>query len=421
VKRLLLVFMLVSVAGCIVGQETISVSGQVVDAATSKPLPFAQVSLSSVVLGTVTNEEGRFSLNVPSMFRNDTVQVSYLGYDRFRMTVSQMPDAGLIRLKPLAVQLHEVEIASLTPQEVLRRVMAHLSENYGADSLLLTVFLRSQKFLGTRMAEYTEAILEDLKTGYRPLSTKKESDKAHAASNVPSLVKGRVISDTNLVNSMGDVGVRAGCMSCMLMNDVAENNFRTILDGNVFDLYTLKMEEQVAPGGKIYHIWYDQKAKNQNLYSGELFVDASSWALVKYTLKPSFNAFDHYEKEKYKKSYVIRGTPGWIAEMPLLNRTILYTKQGDRWYLSTIREEQYVTFTQPASGQKIRAGYKNDVVVTGVTRDPETLRNFHGDKKAGTSQRWDQIAGPADESFWAKYNYLPVEEKLKEAIGHMTR
>ena len=399
-------------------QTAAAVSGKIIDSVSGAILPFAQLALGNSTLGTVSNEDGRFFLQVPALHANDTLYIMYLGYERAGLAVSGMFNReNLIRLKPKEVTLKEVEVLALSPQEVLRRTFNRISENYGSDSVLLTAFYRSQKFAGKKLAEYAEAVIEDMKAGYFTQNSFNDNKEALKHSNSTRLVKGRVVSDTALVNSLGDVGRMAGCLGCIFMTDPAENNFRTVLDEEVFRFYSLKMEEIANPeGGKIYHIWFDQLKKNIRGFKGELFIDGSSFALMKMKQSPSFNAFDQYEKDKYKKTYVINNTGGWIAEMPLINRTVVYSRRDGKWCLSIVHDEQWVMFTQPLNGQKIRMGYKNDLVVTDVSRDVSVLRSYKGDKKAGASQRWDQLAGLADEAFWAKFNYLPVEESLRSAI-----
>jgi len=399
-------------------QQAMNISGRIVDTENGTPLLFAQVALRNSTTGTVSNEEGEFFLLVPENNLTDTLVFTYLGYETVKLSVSALGNkTSLIKMRSKEINLKEVEVVALTPEEVLRRAFARITENYGGDSLLLTVFYRSQKYAGKRLAEFAEAIIEDLKTGYFTQNTMKEFKEAVSRSNFTRLIKGRVISDTNLVNSMGDVGKMAGCLSCIFLDDLVELSFRTILDEETFRTYSLKMEELGKPeGGRIYHIWFDQTRKNQRGFKGEMFIDGSSFAVMKIKRSISFNAYERYEKEKYRKTYTIKNISGWIAEMPLFNKTLIYSERNKEWFLSTIHYEEWVTFTLPSTGQKIRMGYKNDVVVTDVTRNPQRIRNFHGDKKTGFNKRWDQLAGRPDEAFWANFNYLPIEEKLKKEV-----
>jgi len=400
-------------------QQSLNLSGKIIDADNESPLMFTQIALSNSTLGTVSNEDGHFFLGIPEDHMMDTVVFTYLGYETVRKAVSDLAGKnGLIKMRSKEISLKEVEVVALTPEEVLRRAFMSIPANYGEDSLILTGFYRSQKYAGKKLAEFAEAVIEDLKTGYFPQNTMKEFQNTASHSNITHLIKGRVISDTNLVNSMGDVGKMAGCLGCIFMDDMAEFSYRTILDEETFRAFSFKMEESDKPeGGRIYHIWFDLSHKSKSGYKGELFIDGSSFAVMKIKRRISDRAYDQYEKNKNRKTYTINNISGWIAEMPLFDQTVIYSKREKGWYLSTIRNEQWVTFTLPSTGQKIRMGYKNDLVVTDVSRDPERLRNFHGDKKAGIHQRWDQLVGQADESFWADFNYLPIEEKLKLEIG----
>jgi hypothetical protein len=327
-----------------------------------------------------------------------------------------------ISLKPVMLQLLEVDVIGLTPQEVIRRAVAGIPGNYGKGPLILTAFIRSQKSVNNRLAEYTEAIIDDFKNGYY-LYKPGESDKKHKQSNATMLLKGRVTSDTNLVNAMGDVGRNVGCLGCNFINDLVEFYHHSILDESLFRYYDLSMEERIIPeGGKVYHIWFAQKKDaKERLWKGELYIDAASFAVMKLTQKPSMYAYESYEKTKYNQVYTILGKAGWIAEMPFIQQTILYSKKDTCWLLSSIRTENWMTFTCPANGQRLKFNYKNDVIITNATRDQEKIRDFKGDKVLGTAQRWDQIVGRPDDTFWASFNYLPVEEALKNAVEGISK
>jgi len=398
-------------------QITTGISGRVTDAVNGSPLQFAQMALSNSTTGTVTNEDGQFFLVIPEARIKDTLVVSYLGYETLKLAVA--PLVGIpadIRMKPGAFNLKEVEVVSLTPQEVLRRAFNSIAGNYGEKSLLLTGFFRSQKFAGKVMAEYTEAVIEDMKTGYHTENNFNDVKEDTKGNDMTRLLKGRVVSDTLLVNSMGDFGKLAGCLGCIFF-DPLQINYHSVFDEEVFHFYDLKMTEMEGPGGgKVYHIFYEQNSKNLKLYKGEIYVDAASYAIMKFTQKPSFMAYDKYEKGKNRKTYTINSKPGWVAEMPLLDRTVTYVKDGYGWHLGTAVEEQWITFTYPSNSQKLRMGYRKQLVVTEASRDTERLKGFKADKQTGTSVRWDQMAGKADEDFWRNYNYLPIEKSLKAAI-----
>jgi len=402
----------------VLSQNTISISGTVLDQTTNQPLPYVQVAIIHSTIGLVTNEDGRFQLLVPGSNVHDTLFFFLLGYEIVKMKVDRFIDNHLIvKMTHKVIQLAEVEIKAVTVEEVIRHAVENIPVNYGKDPVILTAFIRSQKFINDRLAEYTEAIIDDLKTGYYHYPAKHLAEK-HRDSNIPHLLKGRVISDTNRLNALGDVGKSAGCLGCNFINDFVEFYHNTILDEDQFKYYDLRMEELSNPsGGIIYHIRFDQKkGVKQTLWTGELFIESSSFAIIRMVQKPSFEAYNTYEQKKYRKSFTLLKTPGWIEEMPLLRYTTTWSKRDTVWSLNTIQIENWMTFTNPFTGKKVKTGYKNDVVITGFTRDPDKIKNFKGDKSIGVNQRWDQIVGQPDDTFWSNFNYLPVETKLKEAI-----
>ncbi len=406
-----------------ISQEVITINGIVADSASGKGLPFAQIAIQNSTIGTVTNEDGCFKLDIPVLFALDSILVMYMGYETLREAVSDLEGkpARLV-LKAGTLKLAEVEILSISAEEVIKRVVANIPANYGKDSLVLTAFIRSQKFVNGKMAEFTEAIIEDLKTGYN-LYQDKEHKVRKSRSNIPFLLKGRVTSDTTLLNSVGEIGVNAGCLGCNFVNDFVEFYHNTVLDERFFQYYTFKLEELfTSGGGKIYHIWFDQKhGVKKTLWKGEMFINGYDFALLKITQRPSYEAFDQFEKRKFKRPYTILNTPGWYQEMPMMEWTTTYSLRNGKYFLNTIRIQNWLTFINPANGRKLKFAHKNEVVVTDASRDAVKIHNFRGDKSIGATQRWDQIVGTTDDLFWLKFNYLPIEEKLKKELQQISR
>ena len=176
-SRSLLALLFIGFPFFLIAQESVTIQGKVTDAVNLQPLPFAQIALSGSTLGTVSNEEGLFRLTIPLLRRSashhekdtgypDTLLVSFLGYQTEMVTVSSF-DSGILELflLPVSFDLREVEIVALTPGEVLRRAFDSIPVNYGSDPVILTAFIRSQKTVNNKLAEYTEAIL---KITYKP-------------------------------------------------------------------------------------------------------------------------------------------------------------------------------------------------------------------------------------------------------------
>lgn len=74
-------FLMVSIVHSnVFAQQTTRVSGKVIDAVTKTPVPFVNVLFKGTFSGTVTNENGEYSLE--TKLKSDTVIFSALGFDR---------------------------------------------------------------------------------------------------------------------------------------------------------------------------------------------------------------------------------------------------------------------------------------------------------------------------------------------------
>lgn len=93
--------------------------GQVRDAKTSEPLPFANVFLNNTTLGTVTNVDGEFDFKIKELGDYELV-VSFVGYETHKVKVTvgeDKNDLGIIKLVPSEIQLGVVEVSGTRDKE----------------------------------------------------------------------------------------------------------------------------------------------------------------------------------------------------------------------------------------------------------------------------------------------------------------
>jgi hypothetical protein len=87
-----------------------AITGRVTDARTGQPLPFVNIGVVGKALGTVSNEQGQYGLAFEDKLANDTVRVSYLGYQPRLLTLRQLQAQPAVALSPAAVALAEVRV-----------------------------------------------------------------------------------------------------------------------------------------------------------------------------------------------------------------------------------------------------------------------------------------------------------------------
>jgi hypothetical protein len=88
------------------------VTGTVLDKESKKPVPGASVFLNNTTIGTATNDEGKFSLTLPTG-KYDVI-VSSIGYETYKQTITAEDAIGNLDIR-LAIKAEEMEGVVIEP------------------------------------------------------------------------------------------------------------------------------------------------------------------------------------------------------------------------------------------------------------------------------------------------------------------
>ena len=128
------------------------VQGRIIDAFTKEPLPFVNIGVLKKELGTVSNEEGFFFLEVPDLFAKETLRFSMIGFDERDFQVADL-EAILLSNNTLvlAEQTTFLEEVVLTAK---KKWDTRVSGNSTTSKLLITGFTSNQ--LGNEIALFVK-------------------------------------------------------------------------------------------------------------------------------------------------------------------------------------------------------------------------------------------------------------------------
>jgi len=126
--------------------------GRIIDALTKEPLPFVNVGVLKKELGTVSNEDGFFFLEVPDVFAKETLRFSMIGFDQRDFQVADL-EAILLSNNTLvlAEQTTFLEEVVLTAE---KKWDTRVSGNATTSKLLITGFTSNQ--LGNEIALFVK-------------------------------------------------------------------------------------------------------------------------------------------------------------------------------------------------------------------------------------------------------------------------
>ncbi|MCF6348348.1 MAG: carboxypeptidase-like regulatory domain-containing protein [Flavobacteriaceae bacterium] len=129
----------------LLAQESL-LKGVIVDSESKIPVSGANISILNSSIGTISNSEGRFLLNIPKNYKKEIVIFSFIGYESLKFDISSFKNDSLILLNPSAMVLDEIIIStfknSLTANEIIQKAFDNYDKNFPTKQYIAKGFLR---------------------------------------------------------------------------------------------------------------------------------------------------------------------------------------------------------------------------------------------------------------------------------------
>lgn len=250
----------------------IKVSGIVSDLNTGRPLAYAHVyQYSNNSVGTITNNEGFFSLFLPSI--KDSLSVSFVGYRTklIRLDEIEFFDDLSIRLEESPNELKEILVyAKDTLNEFLKKVYSKIPDNYPKENFLIKGYYRETNLLQptNQFVYFSEAKIEFFSPSYTNIVSKYGPVR---------IIEGGKVEVENRY-SYSNIHFFAGLYSPQRFDFVREE-FEFIKPA-FLDKYEYEVDKFFDFEGRPT-IAIAFKPKTDGLYQGKLFIDQTTLAYVK--------------------------------------------------------------------------------------------------------------------------------------------
>ena len=107
----------------------VKIEGTLVDSLTQEPIPFANVWLKGTSNGSLTNDLGRFAINVDTTL-SDSLEFSLIGYNSKLHNVHLVPKLRpfWIELSSKSFELNAVIITPISAKEYIRRAIKSIEK-----------------------------------------------------------------------------------------------------------------------------------------------------------------------------------------------------------------------------------------------------------------------------------------------------
>ncbi|MCB0837062.1 MAG: carboxypeptidase-like regulatory domain-containing protein [Bacteroidetes bacterium] len=429
-------------------QAQIRISGRILDVETKEPLAFAQIRALNSQLGTISNEDGYYTLSLRNT-RNDTFAVSHIGYEYFRIPISQIstPDQFDVLLSERIVELDEVVIVPVEAEDLIKQALESIEDNYSHKPMNMQGFYRELISQNDTFIEFNEAIVDIYKL---PNGVEKTTG------NQIRLVKGRSLSEENkyenLQLNMGGGGPNAVVSSPVVGETIGEH----FLDKKAMKSYEFTLDGVTSYNDRdVYIISFDQDKKlRQKLYQGTIYLDVKTLAFVSINFKLSERG------KKFRLGKVI-GMKGRMA-MALVKAfgfDFDYSEETGRqdfvyhrgqWYLNYHRHDVHGIIYIP---EKAYGGYedgsfqmstgsnkedkkskekekgkekeKHAIRITALYEmaitqmEPDRAEKFPSSEQLDKNKTLPEQAGEYDEAFWENYNFVKPTDSLEKIADDM--
>ncbi len=132
-------------------------NGQVISVNDKQPISNVSISLQSKDIGTVTNDEGKFTL-VAQFTPADSLAINYLGYRSQKISLNNIGSKALvIQLDTLVQQLKEIAIRPLTLRQLLDSITRHNQMAF-LSPMKLNGYYREFVYTNNKCTEYSDAL-----------------------------------------------------------------------------------------------------------------------------------------------------------------------------------------------------------------------------------------------------------------------
>jgi len=302
--------------------------GTILDSKTNNELTFATITVSGSNISTISNSEGKFLIKIPIYRQEASLIISFLGYkDRVISIKDLKQEKNLLYLEPVNVLLKEVVVNVMDANKIFSNVLHNRSKNYGDSAIQIIGFYRESIKKRRTYVSVLESIVDIQKM---PFSS--------AVQDQVNILKGRKNADYAKLDTV-NFKLEGGLFSALYIDLIKDPS--NIFSENVFEMYNFSFEDITQINDRqVFIISFKQKSSIEDpdpLYSGKLFIDAKSLAII------SANFQLNVENRSKAGLIFTRKKPKGVVIYPTeVSYQVDYRQQNNKWIFSYSRGD--ITF-----------------------------------------------------------------------------
>lgn len=369
-----------------------TISGKVLDTA-NNPIEYASVTISATRTGTITNKLGEFLLKGPARYEKDTLFISFLGFETQKRAIASINklEVLIIKLVETPFILEEVVVKPIDPLILIQTAIANIPQNYYGNPHILNSFYRIDTKKGDEHIMLSEAVFDTYNYGY---SSRKKSRF--------QLNKMRAIQDEHASHGL-DLGLKPkSIFEYDLVKQMAESD---LFNKNGLQQHTFKLNRIINYNDiEAYEITFDQKdGIRRSLYKGRLYIAVNDLAFISIELSRSPKGLPYAEYGDGGTRTLMK-LVGIEIEIKKDDWKVNYSKLGNKWVLSGVRNDNTLNFKSNRAFYDFKADIRVDYIITGI--DTANTKEFSDNETLGNNKLIEYQPGSIEKDFWKDYNTL---------------
>jgi len=140
--------------------------GQILSQSDSLPVCNAHIYMKNSSIGTISNQDGFFQLNIPEILTNDTMKISCIGFSNYNIHLKIGNGDMTIFLSSKTALLPEITVTTINAKEIIKKSISSFEKNYFQKEIINDIYYRETLKLDTNYVHYLEIAAEIIDKGF---------------------------------------------------------------------------------------------------------------------------------------------------------------------------------------------------------------------------------------------------------------
>ena len=382
--------------------KNVIIRGHIYDRENKAAIPYATVGIVEENIGTVTNNDGFFTIRIPAALIGTSLVVSHLGYMSQAIPVSLLNEQRVdLYLNRRIISIQEVIIRYIDPEVIIGKALERLKANYAPEPVYLTAFYREGVRKNTKYISYSEAVFKI----YKPPFTAGGND------DQVKLIKSRKIRDSNPRDTVL-LKLKAGVKSALQLDIV--KFIPGFLDQAPPVEYNYKYSDLVSYNNKdAYAVTFMQKdGLKKPLYKGVVYIEKEGFALLgaDFEINPDY-------LDLAAEALVLKKSSRLKVKLEKITYSVSYKAFNGRYYLGHVRCELQVKTR--LKNHLASDNFYTFLELATCNIDTAGVKKFPREETLKPGMVFSDQPYNASEAFWGDFNIITPEAKLSEALSRI--